>query len=144
MLPAGITVGTASDRAEVKTLLAACKLPTEDIGRDALFMVARRREQLCGVAGVEPFGAAGLLRSVAVHPAWRRKGIAFALCDAVMHDARQRGMRRLFLLTTDADRFFAKLGFTVTERAAVPAELRATAQFRELCPQSAIAMTRDL
>jgi len=79
-----------------------------------------------------------------VHPAWRHKGIAFALCQAVMHDARQRGMQRLFLLTTDADLFFAKLGFTVTDRAAVPAELRATAQFRELCPQSAIAMTRDL
>jgi amino-acid N-acetyltransferase len=144
MLPTGVTLGTASDLAEVKVLLAACQLPTEDIGHDALFVAARRQGQLCGVAGVEPFGAAALMRSVAVHPAWRRKGIAQALCEAIMAEARQRGVRHLFLLTTDADGFFAKLGFEVTERTAVPAPLRATAQFRDLCPQSAIAMTRKL
>ena len=144
MLPAGITVGTASDLGEVKTLLAACQLPTEDIRPDTLFMAARRREQLCGVAGVEAFGPAGLLRSVAVHPAWRRKGIAGALCEAIMHEARQRGVQQLFLLTTDADRFFAKLGFAAVDRAALPDEVRATAQFRELCPQTAIAMARAL
>ena len=144
MLPTGVTVGTACDLGEVKTLLATCRLPTEDIGRDAVFMAARRREQLCGVAGFERFGEVALLRSVAVHPTWRRKGIARALCEAIMHEARQRGVQQLFLLTTDADRFFARLGFAAIDRAALPDEVRATAQFRELCPQTAIAMARML
>ena len=129
---------------EVKALLGACRLPTEDIGEHIRFLVAREDGQLCGVAGVERFGAVALLRSVAVHPQWRSKGIAQALCDAVMRDARERGVQRLFLLTTDAERYFARLGFSVTERSAVPADLQATAQFRDLCPQSAVAMTRVL
>jgi len=48
------------------------------------------------------------------------------------------------LLTTDAERFFHGLGFAVVERGLLPAEIRATAQFRELCPQTAVAMARDL
>jgi len=53
-------------------------------------------------------------------------------------------VRRVFLLTTDAQRLFLHLGFAAVERDSVPAEIRATAQFRELCPQTATAMVRDL
>lgn len=129
---------------EVKSLLAACRLPTEDVDEHIRFLVAREDGQLLGVAGIEQYGTAALLRSVAVHPQWQGKGIAHALCDAVMRDARERGVRRLYLLTTDAERYFARLGFSVTERSAVPAEVQATAQFRDLCPQTAVAMTRVL
>lgn len=129
---------------EVKSLLAACRLPTEDVDEHVRFLVAREGGQLIGVAGIEQFGTAALLRSVAVHAQWRRKGIAHALCDAVMRDARQRGVQRLFLLTTDAERYFARLGFSAIERSAIPADVQATAQFREICPQSAVAMMRVL
>ena len=79
-------------------------------------------------------------RSVAVDPRWRRKGIAHALCDALVRHAREQGVRRLYLLTTDADRYFGALGFTRAERATLPAEVRATTQFTQTCPQSAIAI----
>jgi amino-acid N-acetyltransferase len=143
-LPAGITITRASNLGEVKALAAACDLPTDDIRDDGIFIEARERGQLCGVAGVEPLGAVGLLRSVAVHPACRRRGIAHALCDEMMRQARTAGVRRLFLLTIDAERFFRGIGFAAIDRESLPAEIRGTAQFRELCPQSAIAMARDL
>ena len=137
-------ISPSRDLGEVKTLLAACGLPTSDLRSDGLFLAARENGQLCGVAGMEPLGTSALLRSVAVHPDWRRKGIARALCDAIMRHAREQGVRRLFLLTTDAGSYFHKLGFTRTERDALPAEVRATTQFKETCPQTAIAMARDL
>ena len=125
-------------------LLATCRLPSSDIRNEGVFVVARAGAQLCGTAGLEPFGALALLRSVAVHPAWRGKGIADALCREVMHRARAMGVRRLFLLTTDAQAYFRRLGFAAIERDSLPAEIRATAQFRELCPASAVAMARDV
>jgi len=140
----GISIGSAGPLAEIKPLLDACHLPTEDIRPDALFVVARAGPELCGTAGLEVFGASALLRSVAVQPAWRGRGIARALCHEAMRRARAAQVRRVFLLTTDAQRFFLGLGFTVIERGLLPAEIRATAQFRELCPQTAVAMARDL
>ena len=137
-------ISKASSLEEVKALLTACRLPTQDIGDDATFFVAREREQLCGVAGMELYGDSALVRSVAVPPDWRRRGVARALCETLIREARGRGVRQLYLLTTDADRFFARIGFSATERAAVPDDVRATAQFRDLCPQSAIAMMRKL
>jgi len=134
----------ARNLGEVTPLLAACGLPTGDLRNDGVFLVARDKGEVCGVAGLEPLGASALLRSVAVDPKWRRKGVARALCDAIEREARKHGARRLFLLTTDADRYFGALGFKKTEREALPAEVRATTQFTDTCPQTAIAMSRDL
>ena len=61
-----------------------------------------------------------------------------------MHRASARQVRRLFLLTTDAQQFFLGLGFATVERDSLPAEIRATAQFRDLCLQTALPMARDL
>lgn len=143
-LPPGVSIGSASALSEVKALLAACRLPTDDIRHGATFVVARAGAELCGTAGIDAFGATALLRSVAVQPAWRGRGIAHALCDEVLRRAKATQVRRVFLLTTDAQIFFQGLGFAVVERDALPAEIRATAQFRELCPQTAAAMAREL
>jgi len=137
-------ISVSRDLGEVKPLLAACGLPTSDLREDGLYLVARDKDELCGVAGLEQLGATALLRSVAVHPKWRSKGIARALCDAIARHAREQGARRLYLLTTDADRYFSGLGFRKAERSALPPEVQATTQFRETCPQTAIAMSRDL
>ena len=142
-LPPEVSIGSGT-LGEVKALLAACRLPTDDIRHDAAFVVARAGTELCGTAGIEAFGAVALLRSVAVHPAWRGRGIAHALCQQIMRRASALQVRHVFLLTTDAQDFFGRLGFTRVERASLPAEVRATAQFRELCPQTATAMARDL
>ena len=143
-LPPGVTLASARSLGEIKALLAECRLPTDDIGDDATFVAAYANEALCGTAGMESFGEIGLLRSVAVRPAWRGKGIARTLCDEIMRRARGTGMRRLYLLTTDAQTFFRTIGFEAVAREALPAQMQATAQFRELCPQTAVAMARAL
>ena len=142
-LPAGVSIGSASTLGEIKALLAACRLPSTDIRDDAVIVVAHAGAELCGTAGMEAFGASALLRSVAVPPAWRGRGIARALCEEILRRASAMQVRRVFLLTTDAQRFFQGLGFAVIERDSLPAEIRGTAQFRELCPQTATAMARD-
>jgi amino-acid N-acetyltransferase len=144
VLPSAVSIGGAATLHEIKALLAACRLSTDDIGADAIFVVARAGAELCGTAGIEPFGAVALLRSVAVQPAWRGRGVAQTLCEEVLRRAKALQVRRVFLLTTDAQRFFLDLGFAAVQRDSLPAESRATAQFRELCPQTATAMARDL
>lgn len=143
-LPPGVTLASTRSLDEVKALLAECRLPTDDIRDDASFVAAYANDGLCGTAGMESFGDIGLLRSVAVRPAWRGQGIARALCDEMMRRVREAGVLRLFLLTTDAEMFFRTIGFDAIAREALPPEVRATAQFRELCPQTAVAMARSL
>jgi hypothetical protein len=58
--------------------------------------------------------------------------------------ARLLGVERLYLLTTDAEEYFATLGFKPIERSEAPAPIQATSQFRSLCPKSAVCMARDI
>ena len=143
-LPAGLELGGSYSLAEVKALLTDCHLPVDDIGDHVAFVVARLGEELCGTAGLETHRAVGLLRSVAVRPASRGKGIARVLCDEIMRRAQESGVRRLFLLTTDAQAFFRGRGFSEVPRDLLPPAIRESAQFRQLCPQTATAMARGV
>jgi N-acetylglutamate synthase-like GNAT family acetyltransferase len=57
-------------------------------------------------------------------------------------DAEARGFRALYLLTMTAEQYFPRFGFQPIDRDAVPAAVRATAEFREACPASATVMRR--
>jgi amino-acid N-acetyltransferase len=61
--------------------------------------------------------------------------------EARAHDA---GVETLYLLTTTAAAFFAELGYERIERESVPAPIRESAEFGELCPSSATVMRRRL
>jgi amino-acid N-acetyltransferase len=54
------------------------------------------------------------------------------------------GIRQLVLLTESAQPFFTALGYMVIDRGHVPEALRQTAEFRSLCPVSAVCMTKSL
>ncbi len=109
------------------------------------FSVAAENGTLVGVAGLEDCGGnIGLLRSVAVLPEYRNRGIAAELCRRMMAHARQSGISALYLLTTTAQGYFAKLGFAAINRTETPEAIRETQQFRELCPDSAIIMYRSI
>jgi N-acetylglutamate synthase-like GNAT family acetyltransferase len=134
---------TPADLPAVERLLTASELPLDGV-RDALstFVVAQAGDDVVGVAGVECCVANGLLRSVAVHPAWRSHGVGRALVTRVISDAEARGLDALFLLTTTADRYFPSFGFREITRDQVPDDIRATAEFRGACPASATVMHR--
>lgn len=99
---------------------------------------------LAGVAGLECYGPAALLRSVAVDPACQGQGLGRRITEAALHLARQQQVQRLYLLTTTAPDFFAHLGFERIEREAVEAPVRQSAEFTTVCPASAIVMRRTL
>ena len=142
---ARIRAASSEDLPRVQRLLADSDLPLTGV-REALdnFVVAEADGEIVGVAGLEVCCDDALLRSVAVAPEWRSKGLGRALVTRAVSDAEARGIRALYLLTTTAERYFPSFGFTAIERAAVPAEVRATEEFTTACPASATVMTRTL
>ena len=135
-----------TDESAIAALLTASSLPLDGV-HDALshFVVAEHEGSIVGVAGIEPCGSGNehaLLRSVAVANSWRSRGLGRALVTRAIAESEARGTTALFLLTTTADGYFPAFGFTVTTRDAVPADIRATAEFREACPASATVMVR--
>jgi amino-acid N-acetyltransferase len=130
----------------VQALLAGERLPTSDLDLrfpDG-FVVARAGGELVGVAGLEIHGPVGLLRSLAVRPAERGSGLGRVLVEDRLGAARAQGLAAVFLLTTPAASYFRRLGFVDAERAAAPAELQASTEFRSLCPATAACLALRL
>ena len=75
---------------------------------------------------------------------YRGLGIAEALFDRVKNQAIEEGKKHLFLLTTTASEYFARLGFQIIDRSEVPDEVKYTAQFSSICPTSAVVMVLSL
>jgi amino-acid N-acetyltransferase len=53
-------------------------------------------------------------------------------------------MRRVFLLTETAAKFFPRFGFRAVSRADVPESVRASLEFTTACPQGALVMELSL
>jgi amino-acid N-acetyltransferase len=142
---ATIRAATPADLPRVERLLEASDLPLAGV-REALgdFVVADADGELVGVAGLEVCCDDALLRSVAVHPDWRSKGVGRALVTRAISDAEARGIQALYLLTTTAERYFPSFGFQKITRDEVPAAVRKTDEFTKACPASAAVMTRKL
>jgi N-acetylglutamate synthase-like GNAT family acetyltransferase len=142
-----LRMATDGDARAVEELLTASHLPLDGV-REALrcFVVALYNERLVGVAGIEACGVSGehaLLRSVAVDPAWRSRGLGRTLVARAIALAEERGAKALYLLTTTAESYFPSFGFEATAREKVPEDVRTTAEFRGACPASATVMVRQ-
>ena len=131
--------------AEALALLTAAGLPGSDLALGAARLFGIRHDGvLDGVVGVERCGGDALLRSLAVAGAMRSRGLGRELVAHVEGLARGQGVRRLFLLTTDAGGYFAGLGYVECARETAPAAVAATTQFASLCPASAALMSKSL
>jgi amino-acid N-acetyltransferase len=103
-------------------------------------VVAVADDGIVGAAGVEVYGRSGLLRSVAVDPAWRGRGLGMQLTRERLAWAEARGLDTVYLLTTTAAGFFPRLGFAPVDRDAVPATVRESTQFAGVCPSTAAVL----
>jgi len=129
----------------VASLLEAAALPTAGLTPTLSdFYVAEDRGRVVGAMGIEPYAQAALLRSAVVDPALRRSGIGEALVRRILEHARERGATEVFLLTTTAERYFPRFGFTQIARENVPSAVRESVEFREACPASAVVMRTQL
>lgn len=134
---------TMADLPAVERLLTENKLPLDGV-REALsaFLVAESGGGLVGVAGLEVCCEHALLRSVAVVPAWRSKGLGRELVTRIIANAESRGIHALYLLTTTAERYFPSFGFERISREDVPVDVQTTNEFQGACPASATVMRR--
>lgn len=143
----GPAIETAEPRdiEAIRALLVDLGLPASDLGAASQhFIVAREGGSLVGCVGLEIHGSAALLRSLAVEPARQGAGVGRALYRRALAEARSRGVTALYLLTTTADRYFAREGFATIGREEVPAAVRASAEFGALCPASAACMWKPI
>lgn len=136
---------TAADEGRVLTLLRQLKLPEAGV-TDWLprFTIAESGPDLVGVAGLEQYGGCGLLRSVAVDPAWQRTGLGGALVDRVVDRATTEHLTDLYLLTTTAADYFPRHRFAVIAREDVLPDVQQSVEFKSACPASATVMHRSL
>jgi amino-acid N-acetyltransferase len=129
------------DLERVRALLRSSDLPLDGTESTRL-TIAEHAGELVGCAGLEVHGEAGLLRSVAVEPTWRGRGVGEALVQLVLRSADDGGLESVFLLTMTAAAWFPRFGFTVVTREDVPAALRESVEFASACPDTAAVMRR--
>lgn len=135
------TFATPQDESEIQHVLTICQLPSEGI-RPHLhnFILAKSNNTLIGVVGIEIYGCTGLIRSLAVLPAERGKGIGKELYIRIIAHAHSQKVNEFYLLTCTAERFFAKQGFQKINRNLTPSILHSTLEFTSLCPNFATCM----
>ena len=128
------------------SLLRAAGLPAEDFSEKLVgnFLVASDGPSVVGGIALEAFADVGLLRSLVVDPGVRSRGVGRLLVSELEAHAGRSGIRELWLLPIDADRFFLGLGYRVQEREQAPDAIRRTAEFSLLCPDNAILMKKRL
>lgn len=128
---------------QVRALLTENDLPIDDLHDPAIRLYgAFDGERLVGVVGLQALDGTALLRSFAVAPDHRDRGLGRRLCEHALDDARGHGLHELWLLTTSARDYFVRRGYEAVPREDAPPSLRATAQFTSLCPSSATVMRR--
>ena len=139
---------SAEDEEQIKQILAASDLPYQDISSSELqhFLIVKdgNASILAGVVGLEQKDDVGLLRSLAVAKAYRRKGLATQLVNKIEEYARSKKVATLYLLTLTAEDFFTKRGYQKADRKSAPPVLQETTEFKSLCPETAMCMKKHL
>lgn len=120
--------------------LTEAGLPTDDLISEP-FRYFTAADIAWGGVGA---GADALLRSVVVRPEARARGLGAMTVEGLADRARQAGVERLWLITTNAAPFFERLGWRQEERALAPEAIAKSRQFSDLCPASATLMARTL
>lgn len=134
------------DKNEIVALLEAAALDTSDLTAAKLrhFVILRDGSAIVGTVGLEPFGDAALLRSLAVSETHRGEGLGVQLVQSIESYAGSLNVKTLYLLTTTADAFFSKLGYFPADRAKVPEQIASTPEFTTICPDSSVCMQKLL
>lgn len=132
--------------AAATALLGSAGLPTGDLtpAHCENFFFAGAADAPIGLVGLELFGDVALLRSLVVDAGHRGAGAGAALLEHAEDQARARGVRTIYLLTTTAEEFFARRRYARATRDSAPAAIRSTREFSGMCPASSAFMRREL
>lgn len=135
-------IPTIEDLHAIEALLVESGLPTDDLPEQdlSLFRVEGSSDDLDAVGGLERFGDAALIRSIATTASMRSRGIASKIVDELEKLSVNEGLENLYLLTESAERYFESRGYSPVDRSDVPRSIRESRQFSVLCPDSATVM----
>jgi len=140
-----VTYAMANDEdvEAIITLLNVNNLPVKDFaGGQRIFLVAHSDNKTVGCVAVEIYGTLGLLRSLAVNNDYRGKGIGQKLVAEAETWSSNNALKSLYLLTTTAAEFFPKMGWSTTDRKAVPEIISASSEFASVCPSTAVCLMK--
>ncbi|MDA1029769.1 MAG: arsenic resistance N-acetyltransferase ArsN2 [Bacteroidetes bacterium] len=122
-------------------LLGQSNLPLSGVSEIVTdFKVVRHESEVIAAGAIERHGKNGLLRSLVVDSSHRGKGLGEKVVSALLEDQNED----VYLLTETAEPFFVRFGFARVSREEAPPELRASEEFRSLCPESAAFMRRSV
>ena len=140
------TIVAHPSRAAAVALLNAAALPSSDLTDAHMehFFYCGSADAPTALVGLELRGPSALLRSLVVRPDCRSTGIGKTLVEYAESQARARGVRAMYLLTTTAAPFFERRGYRLAARETAPAEIRSTREFSDICPASSAFMVKQL
>jgi len=135
---------TSNLRKEVVQLLQENNLPVEYLDDDKKLFALIGENGIIGTGGLEYFEDSALLRSVTVKESDRGWGFGKIIVSELESLCEEKNIKNIYLLTETAKGFFEKLGYELVDRSFVPAEIKDTTEFSQLCPSSAIVMKKIL
>jgi amino-acid N-acetyltransferase len=135
-------VKTDKELQSLKNFLQVNQLPADDLQlkNSLLLTYYNADDALVGSGGLEFYQDKTLLRSLAVSPELRGQQLGKQIVQDLLQQAREAGMNEVYLLTQTAFFFFQKLGFKEVQRDLVPAEIKASSEFSQVCPSTAQVM----
>jgi hopanoid C-3 methylase len=141
-----IKLAKPNETKKVGNLLKKCNLSTEGLKEQINnFYLAELNNGLVGSIGLEIYGKYGIIRSTAVLPQYRKKGIGAKLAKKMIDFAESRGIDEIYLKTENEEKFFSGIGFRRITPDRIPAEIKDTDMLVESCCSSkAAAMVMPL
>ena len=120
---------TQEELQNVLDLLRRAELPVAGVEEHfPCFLVADENGWIVACAGLEIEENAALLRSVAVAPAWRGRGLGIEVVRQALRLATASGATTVYLLTMSAAPFFGKFGFRPCLRAEIEANFHRSSE----------------
>lgn len=144
--PVLVDTPSSAEDPDLRTALAAAGLPIDDLAEPGrwLYGYSTLGGERMGYGGFERYGDDVLIRSIAVLPEQRHRGVGGGILALLMRRAFDQGARRAWLLTTSAAGFFEQAGFKSVAREQAPEAIMGTQQARTLCPASAVLLSRSI
>lgn len=141
-----IREATTDDLLKIEKLLVSVGLPTAGVAANlGHFLVAVSKDNaLLAVIGMECSGSYGLLRSLAVTPELRKRGIAAELIDAALSKAKYSGIKEVYLLTETAEKYLQRFGFVKVSRSEIPGLLLDNSALHSACSCCSSCMRVEL
>lgn len=136
-----LQTASPDDLDRILFLLGQSNLPLSGVSEIVSdFKVIRHESEVIAAGAIERLGKNGLLRSLVVDSKHRGQGLGEKIVSALLGVENED----VYLLTDTAEPFFVRFGFARVSREEAPPEVRASEEFRSLCPESAAFMKRSV